>query len=506
MSEYVLEIRDVTKRFPGVIALNRVQFKLRKGEIHALMGENGAGKSTLIKIITGVYQPDEGQVFLNGEEVYFQNTRDSAAKSVAAIYQHSTIYPYLTVTENIFIGHEKMRLGFICWNDMYKRAKELLNNLGSSINPKSLMGNLSVAEQQVVEIAKAVSTNAQILIMDEPTSALSKRECEELYRITNKLKSEGKSIIFISHRLEDIYNLADRVTVFRDGCYIDTWDLCDVSDEKLVIAMVGREIKQLFPKRKVPIGKIVLKVKNLSKIGYFRNVSFDVRRGEIFGLSGLVGSGRSEVCQAICGITRADFGEVILNEKTCNFRHPSESIKKSLGYLPEDRQLQGLILNWEIFKNQTLSTLEKYSDIKGINVSKECEQSAFLCEKLSVKAGSVFDKVSSLSGGNQQKVILSKLLDSELKILIMDEPTKGIDVGAKAQIYGIMSDLVERGYAIVLVSSEMSEVLAMCDRVGIMCEGELKKIFDIDQVTQEEMLEVAMSSSSCVLKKEEVKA
>jgi rhamnose transport system ATP-binding protein len=262
----------------------------------------------------------------------------------------------------------------------------------------------------------------------------------------------------------------------------------------------------LFPKRKVPIGETVLEVKDLSRIGYFRNVSFNVRRGEIFGLSGLVGAGRSEVCQAICGITGADSGEVILNGKTCHFRHPSQSIKKSLGYLPEDRQLQGLILNWEIFKNQTLATIEKYSDLKGINVSKEWEQSAFLCEKLSIKAGSVFDKVSSLSGGNQQKVVLSKLLDSELKILIMDEPTKGVDVGAKAQIYGIMSDLVESGYAIVLVSSEMPEVLAMCDRVGIMCEGELKKIFDIDQVTQEEMLEVSMSSSSNVVKKEEVKA
>jgi len=497
MSEYVLELRNITKRFPGVTALNHVQFQLRKGEIHALMGENGAGKSTLIKIVTGVHQPDAGQILFNGEEMHFQNTNDSAAKSIAAIYQHSTSYPFLTVTENIFIGHEKTnKLGLIQWKEMHRQAKILLDSLGCHISPRSLMGNLSVAEQQIVEIAKAVSANAQVLIMDEPTAALSKRECEELYRITDQLKNEGKSIVFISHRLEDTFRLADRVTVYRDACYIGTWDLKEVSSEKLVAAMVGREIKQLFPKKKVPIGEPVLEVRNLSRIGYFENVSFNVRQGEIFGLSGLVGAGRSEVCQAICGITKADSGEVLLNGKPYRFTHPSQAMKQGMGYLPEDRQLQGLILSWEIYKNQTLSTLEKYTDYKGINAKKEQEESVALNEKLSIKANGVLDKVDSLSGGNQQKVVLSKLLNTQLKVLILDEPTKGVDVGAKAQIYGIMSDLAEAGYGIVLISSEMPEVLAMCDRVGIMREGVLKAIFDIGEVTQEQMLEVAMNAAA----------
>ena len=271
MSEYVLELKDITKRFPGVVALDHVQFRLKKGEIHALMGENGAGKSTLIKVITGVHKPDEGQMLVNGEEVFFQNTNDSAAKSIAAIYQHSTTYVHLSVTENIFIGHElRNRFGLLDWPEMHRRAEKLLRSLGSGIDPRTLMGNLSVAEQQVVEISKAVSANAEIVIMDEPTAALSKRECEELYRITEQLRSEGKSILFISHRLEDMYRLADSVTVFRDASYIGTWPIQDVTNEILVQAMVGREIKDLYPKAKVELGETALEIKNVSRLGYFR--------------------------------------------------------------------------------------------------------------------------------------------------------------------------------------------------------------------------------------------
>lgn len=501
MSEYVLELKDITKRFPGVVALNKVQFKLKKGEIHALMGENGAGKSTLIKTITGVHKPDEGQMFVNGEEVFFQNTNDSAAKSIAAIYQHSTTYQHLSVTENIFIGHEiRNKFGLLDWKEMNKIARNLLRGLGSNINPKSLMGNLSVAEQQVVEISKAVSADAKIVIMDEPTAALSKRECEELYRITEQLKREGKSIIFISHRLEDMYRLADTVTVFRDATYIGTWDIKEVTNEILVRAMVGRDIKDLYPKVKVKQGETALEVRGLGRTGYFRNVSFSVRRGEILGLTGLVGAGRSEVCQAICGITPYDTGEVLLNGKSVHFRHPAQAMKEKLGYLPEDRQIQALLLPWEIYKNVTLSSLKKYSSLKGIDRKKECEDVEKLSRRLLIKAKSIMEKAGALSGGNQQKVVLAKLLDMDLDVLILDEPTKGVDVGAKSQIYEIMSELAEKGYAIILISSEMPEVLAMSDRIAIMHEGSLVKVLDREEATQEKMLAYAMNSADEMLK------
>lgn len=501
MSEYVLELRDITKRFPGVVALNKVQFKLKKGEIHALMGENGAGKSTLIKTITGVHKPDEGQIFVDGEEVFFQNTNDSAAKSIAAIYQHSTTYLHLSVTENIFIGHEiRNKMGLLDWKAMNRIAKNLLRGLGSNINPKSLMGSLSVAEQQVVEISKAVSADAKILIMDEPTAALSKRECEELYRITEQLKEDGKSIIFISHRLEDMYRLADTVTVFRDAAYIGTWDIGEVTNEILVRAMVGRDIKELYPKVKVEPGETALEVRGLSRTGYFRNVSFSVRKGEILGLTGLVGAGRSEVCQALCGITPYDAGEVFLNGKAVHFRHPAQAMKAKLGYLPEDRQIQALLLSWEIYRNATLSSLKKYSSPGGIDRKKECSDAERLSKRLSIKAKNIMEKAGALSGGNQQKVVLAKLLNMDLDVLILDEPTKGVDVGAKSQIYEIMSELAEKGYAIILISSEMPEVLAMSDRIAVMHEGTLVKILDREEATQEKMLAYAMNSADEMLK------
>lgn len=505
MSEYVLELKDIVKRFPGVVALNHVQFQLKKGEVHALMGENGAGKSTLIKVITGVHKPDEGEILVKGEPVVFHSTNDSAAKSIAAIYQHSTVYPHLSVTENIFIGHEwRNKMGLVDWKRMHTRAKELLMSLGSNIDPHRLMSDLSVAEQQIVEISKAVSANAEIVIMDEPTAALSERECEELYRITEQLRDEGKSIIFISHRLEDMYRLADRVTVFRDATYIGTWNLKELTNEVLVQAMVGREITDLYPKKKVSIGDVALEVRGLSQTGTFRNVSFSVHRGEIFGLTGLVGAGRSELCQAICGVTTYKSGEVLLNGESVHFTHPVQALHKKLGYLPEDRQVQGLVLDWAITRNITLSSLQKYSSALGIHTKNERRDAEKFRKQLSIRAKSIADKASSLSGGNQQKVVFAKLLNLDLDVLILDEPTKGVDVGAKSQIYSIMSDLAEQGYAIILISSEMPEVLAMSDRIGVMHEGTLVKILDRDEATQEKLLAYAMNSADSMLKEEEV--
>ena len=503
MDNVVLKLENITKRFPGVTALNNVQFELRKGEIHALMGENGAGKSTLIKVITGVHMPEEGKIFVKGQEVFFRSTSDSAACGIAAVYQHSTAYPQLTVTENIFIGHMKRnKLGLIDWKGMHQQAAELLRSLGSNINPKSRMSSLSVAEQQIVEISKAVSADAEIVIMDEPTAALSKRECEELYRITEQLRAQGKSILFISHRLEDMYRLADRVTVFRDAAYIGTWDIQEITNEILVQAMVGREIKDLYPKLTPNIGEVVLEVKHLTSTGVFHDVSFDVRKGEIFGLTGLVGAGRSEVCQAICGVTGYQSGTVVLKGKDVHFTHPSQAMDARLGYLPEDRQKQGLLLSWEIFRNETIASLKKYSHLLGLDVKAEQRDGESFRKTLGIKSRSVMDKADSLSGGNQQKVVLAKLLNVDLDVLILDEPTKGVDVGAKSQMYEIMSELAQKGYAIVLISSEMPEVLAMSDRIGVMHEGKLVKILNRDEATQEKLLAYAMNSADTMLKEE----
>ena len=382
----------------------------------------------------------------------------------------------------------------IDWKQMHKDAKALLERLGSDIDPHSSMGNLTVAEQQIVEIAKAISTNAKIIIMDEPTAALSKRECEELYRITEQLRDEGCSIIFISHRFEDMYRLATRVTVFRDSQYIGTWNVDEISNEVLISKMVGREISQIYPKQEVERGEEIFRVEGLSKTGYYKDVSFSLHKGEILAMTGLVGAGRTEVCQGIMGIERPDKGKVILEGKTLSIKHPSDAMKAGIGYLPEDRQKEGLILDWGLGQNVTLSTLEKFTKFTVINRKAERERSKELLEKVKTKALSVFDTASSLSGGNQQKVIVAKVLNSDLKVVILDEPTKGVDVGAKAQIYEIMSELAAQGFGVIMISSEMPEVLGMADTILVMKEGRVSKIFaDATGVTQEQILEAAMN-------------
>lgn len=494
-AEYVLELKGITKIFPGVKALDDVYFKLKPGEIHALMGENGAGKSTFIKVITGVHRPEEGEMLLNGAKVEFHHPTDAQKAGIAAIYQHVTCYPDLSVTENIFMGHEKIRKGTkrIDWKGMHEEAGRLLKELGAGFSPKMQMGALSVAEQQIVEIAKALSVDAKIIIMDEPTAALTKNECEELYRITEQLRDSGKSIIFISHRFEDMYRLASQVTVFRDAKYIGTWDVNEITNHDLIIAMVGREIYQLFPKKEAQIGEEILRVDSLGRTGYFADVSFSLRRGEILGITGLVGSGRTEVCQTLFGITRADKGKIFFKGKELRIKSPLEAMRHGIGYLPEDRQKQGLLLQWALGRNITLPALEKFSNKGAINTRKELELAKKLAEKMTVKAKSIFDLVSSLSGGNQQKVVFAKLLTAELEALILDEPTKGVDVGAKSAIYEIISDLACGGYGIILVSSEMPEILAMSDRVVVMREGRITAILDRQGLTQEAILQASMA-------------
>ena len=493
--EYILELKGITKIFPGVKALDNVHFQLKPGEIHALMGENGAGKSTFIKVITGVHKADEGEMYLNGKKVDFKGPRDAQAAGIAAIYQHVTAYPHLTVTENIFMGHEKVRYGKIMWKGMHAEANEYLKKLHADFSATDEMGALSVAQQQMVEIAKALSMNAKIIIMDEPTAALTQSESEQLYKITESLRDHGASIIFISHRFEDMYRLASKVTVLRDSQYIGTYDVSGISNDDLIRAMVGREISDLFPKPKVEIGEEVLRVEGLGRTGFFKNIGFSVRKGEILGLTGLVGAGRTEVCETVFGIAEKSEGKIFLGGKEVDIRKPSDAMRLGIGYLPEDRQQQGLILDWGIGRNITLPIIDSLSSHSWLDEKKERELAKKLAEEVDTKAVSIFDKASSLSGGNQQKVVVAKLLSSDLKVIIMDEPTKGVDVGAKAAIYSIMGELAGQGYAIIMVSSEMPEVLGMCDRIIVMCEGKVTGEIMRSEATQEIILEKAMAKS-----------
>ena len=504
MSEYIIELKGITKQFPGVKALDNVDFQLKAGEIHALMGENGAGKSTLIKVITGVHQPDKGEMYLNGQKISFKSPREARAAGIAAIYQHVTAYPHLTVTENIFMGHEKVKLGFIQWKTMHKEAQILIDALGADFKATDIVGTLSVAEQQMVEIAKALSMNARIIIMDEPTAALTNTEAQRLYEITEKLRDGGTAIIFISHRFEDMYRLASRVTVYRDAKYIWTRNVSDVSEADLIHGMVGRELTELFPKPEIEIGEKSLQVKGLCRTGYFQDINFHVDKGEIVGFTGLVGAGRTEVMEALYGITKPSSGTIYLHDKETQVRSPEDAMKKGIGFLTEDRQHQGLILSWGIGQNITLPEIEKFSKFGVINEKKARSTAKELAERVDTRANCLFTLANTLSGGNQQKVVVARSLASQLNVLIMDEPTKGVDVGAKAAIYEIIGELATQGMGIILVSSEMPEILGMCDRIYVMCEGRITGELSREEATGEKILELAMKKQRKEKAKEQV--
>ena len=494
MNQPLLEMRHITKIFPGVKALDGVSFDLRAGEIHAIVGENGAGKSTFIKVLTGVHQPDGGEIILDGKPVTMSNPNVAIHHGIAAIYQHAASYPDLSVAENIFIGHE-FRIGpFISWTKANSEAKKLLDSIGATFSPTATVGALSVAQQQMVEIAKALSQNARILIMDEPTAALSKKESEELYDIARGLRDKGVAIILISHRFEDIFGLADRCTVFRDAHYIGTWDIGEVNESLLVQYMVGHEIEHYYPERTPTPGEEVLRVEKLSRTGYFRDVSFYVRSGEIVGLTGLVGAGRTEVVEALCGATNYNSGKVYVNGRECRFTEPKYAMAAGIGLLPEDRQKQGLLLPWSICRNISLPILEKCAKL-GIFVSADKEERIAERQKelLSIKAPTIEAPSGALSGGNQQKVVISKQLAASSRIIILDEPTKGVDIGSKAAIYQLMAELAGQGIAILMISSEMPEVMNMSDRIYVMSEGHVTKEFThVKELTQQEILEAAM--------------
>lgn len=497
MSEYVLELKNITKIFPGVKALNRVQFQLKPGEVHALMGENGAGKSTFIKVITGVHKAEEGEMYLFGEKVDFKGPRDAQAAGIAAVYQHPTSYPDLSVTENIFMNHEIKKHGILQWKQMNQEAQGYLDQLDADFKSTAEMGTLSVAQQQMVEIAKAISTHAKIIILDEPTAALTANESQKLYKIVDKLRDDGVSIIFISHRFEDMYRLATRVTVFRDSQYIGTYDVNGITNAELIKHMVGREIKDLFPKQDVKPGKEMLRIENFSRTGYFKDVNLHVRAGEIIGLTGLVGAGRTEVMESVCGITKPDAGKIFLEEQQITVKNPTDAMESGIILLPEDRQKTGLILSWGLGRNVTLPVVGKLAKKGFADEATERSLAKKFLEEVDTKAVSIFDAAGSLSGGNQQKVVVAKaLVQDSMKVVIMDEPTKGVDVGAKAEIYQIMSDLAAKGFAIIMISSEMPEILGMCDRIYVMCNGRVTGELSGADATQEAILSYAMEKGA----------
>jgi len=490
----VIEVRGLRKSFGGVHALRDVRLAVRAGEVLALLGENGAGKSTLIKIITGLYQPDAGEILLDGRQVRFASTRDALDQGVAAIYQEPSLFPDLDVAENIFVGRQPMRNGRIDWRQMYDEAAALLRRLGVALSPRTRARELSVAQMQMVEIARAISLNARVLIMDEPTSSLTQREVEELLAIVRQLRAQGAAIVFISHRLDELFAIADRVTVLRDGAYVDTRPMAGVTTDELIRLMVGRHLAELFPKQAVEPGEVVLEVQGLSRPGRFANISFQLRRGEIVGMAGLVGAGRTELAEAIFGVVPAASGRIILGGREVRIGRPEDALRLGIGYVPEDRKLHGLVLQMSIAQNITLPTLKAFTRMGWLNSRAEREQARADAARLEVKMADVDQPAGQLSGGNQQKVVLAKWLGTKPRVLILDEPTRGIDVGTKAAVHRLMSQLAAEGMAILMISSELPEVLGMSDRILVMREGRLSGQFSRAEATQERLMGAATAA------------
>ena len=492
MTDTILELQHIDKHFAGVQALRDVAFDLCPGEVHALLGENGAGKSTLIKIVTGLYQPDGGEIRLNGQPISFADPRQSREHGIAAIYQEPSLFPDLNIAENIFVGRQPMRAGRqVDWIRMFQEAEALLDSLGVHLNPKVKARNLSVAQQQMVEIARALSVNARILIMDEPTSSLTLAEVDDLFQIVRRLREAGTAIIFISHRLEELFELADRVTVLRDGAYVGTKVISEATTNSLIQMMVGRTLADMFPKQEVEAGEVALQVEGLSKAGLFKDISFQLRRGEILGMAGLVGAGRTDVARAIFGVEPADSGVVKIDGQVVHMSSPQQAMQLGLAYVPEDRQHHGLVLPMTLSQNVTLPILSGLARAGWTNNERERQVARQAASQMEVKAAGLWQKARELSGGNQQKVVLAKWLTTRPKILILDEPTRGIDVGTKAAVHGLMSSLAAQGMAILMISSELPEVLGMSDRILVMREGQMTGQFSRAEATQEKIMAAA---------------
>ena len=495
----LLELRGITKTFPGVVALDNVDFSVRAGEVHALLGENGAGKSTLIKVVSGAYHPNKGEILFDGRPVSISGTRESAELGVSVIYQETSLYPELSVAENIYMGRQPTRrFGAVDWPAMRSDSEELFRVLDVEMNVRHKVSRLTVGNRQRVEIAKALSHQAKILIMDEPTASLTAHDVRTLFDIVRRLRDQGVGIIYISHRLEEVFELADRVTVLRDGRYVDTLDVADATPQILINMMVGRSLDNLFPKADAPIGEPILEVRNLSHDGLVRDASFTLHKGEILGLSGLVGSGRSDLAQVIFGAIPADSGEILIEGRRVDIHTPREAMRLGIAYVSEDRQGQGLVLPMTVKENTTLATLTEMTRFGLVRTNVEEEAATAAVEKLQVRTPSIHQKVENLSGGNQQKVVLSKWLLGKPKVLILDEPTRGIDVGAKAEIHRLMGELAMQGIGILMISSELPEILGMSDRVLVMRRGRIVGEFDRAEATQENIISKAIDAQQAV--------
>ena len=497
--EYVLETRDIKKVFPGVVALDGISLKFRAGTVHALMGENGAGKSTLMKIMSGMYKATEGILLYKGAETEFEEPVESIRLGISMIHQELSPVPQRSVMENVWLGREPMigRTPFVDHKKMYDDTKKLLDDLELSIDPRIEMAKLTVAKMQMVEIAKAVSYNADVVIMDEPTSSLTKKEVEHLFKIIRRLKEQGKAIIYISHKMDEIFSISDEVSVLRDGKFVGTYAASELNTDKLIALMVGRELNDLFPKVDCPIGEIKLKVDNLSSPGAFNDVSFEVRKGEILGFSGLVGAGRTEVMETLFGMRHRTSGTVSIDGQEVDIRTPEAAIKHRMALLTEDRRQSGIFPMLDIKDNMVMAVIDKYrrSVTKLLNhsaIRSDCDDYK---KKINVKTPSLEQKIMNLSGGNQQKVLVARWLLTDPEILILDEPTRGIDVGAKAEIHTLITNLAAKGKAIILISSELPEILGMSDKIVVMCEGKVTGIIDRKDATQEVIMKYATMKS-----------
>lgn len=493
VSEYLLEMRGITKRFPGVLALHNAQLSLRPGEVLCLLGENGAGKSTLMKILSGAQHQDSGDIVISGETVRIQSPHHAQDLGISMIYQEFNLSPFLSVAENLFLGRQPLIPGtpLVAWSRLYQQAREVLARIGVNLDVRRTVNTLSVAEQQMVEIAKALTVDARIIVMDEPSATLTDHELHALFELIRTLRRQGMGIIYISHRLEEVFTIGDRVTVMRDGEHVATKAVCDLDREGIIQMMVGRELKDEFPKEVFEPGPERLSVQGLSRRGAFENVSFTLRQGEIVGLTGLVGAGRTEVARAIFGADKITAGSLHLDGKLVQIRRPADAISNGIGLLTEDRKGQGLVLGMSVAENTTLANLRAVSSGPFLNRREERVVAGRYVDELHIKTPGIHQAAQNLSGGNQQKVVLAKWLFTESRVLIFDEPTRGIDVGAKVEIYKLMNELVRRGVSILMISSELPEILGMCDRILVMHEGRLRGELSRAEATQEKIMHLA---------------
>lgn len=489
----ILEMLEINKSFPGVRALQDVHIKIAKGSVHALMGENGAGKSTLMKILTGMYQQDSGRIIYDGQEISKYSQGMAIAMGITMVHQELSYIPNMTIAENMFLGRELTKGGVVAKEEMQQKTKELLFRVGVTLDPRKNMKDLSVSERQMVEIAKCVSYHAKIVIMDEPTSAITDKEVEQLFDVIRDLQSEGVAIIYISHKMDEVLKIADEVTVLRDGTFIDTYSTKNIDVDTIIMSMVGRELHDVFPEKNNQVQGEVLKVTNLRREGVFSNISFTLKKGEVLGFSGLMGAGRTEIMRAIYGLDRLDDGEIYIHGKKVSIKSPKDAIKNKIGLVSEDRKGVGLVLSLSIKKNLTLSNLNKYFKGAVIRDKRETKLADQMINSLAIKTPGRDQLVKNLSGGNQQKVVLGKLLLDEAEILILDEPTRGIDVGAKSEIYKLVCELAKEGKAVIVVSSEMPEIMGLCDRIVVLHEGKITGEIERKNFSQELIMKYAIA-------------